>query len=269
MHITFYKPITMMNWEHILIDEDYSLYKRNITLLEEQVVHHFPEFHQTPEILTAIRSVPRHIFVNRSYRYMAYTDNAIPTSGGFTTSAPSVIAEMIYHVGIKRGEKLLEIGSGTGYEAAVLCELGVQVYTIELDKNLALQANRILTHLGYKVEKGVGDRHRGEASLIRYREMRTLFPSRGTIRLFLGNGQFGLEKYSPYQGIIVAASVSHLRYVDALPSQLSDAGGIMVVPVGRRNEQSLYTIERRRGEFHISRLHGVSFDFIRLYHNSL
>lgn len=101
----------MMNWEHILIDEDYSLYKRNITLLEEQVVHHFPEFHQTPEILTAIRNVPRHMFVNRSYRYMAYTDNAIPTSGGFTTSAPSVIAEMIYCVGIKRGEKLLEIGS--------------------------------------------------------------------------------------------------------------------------------------------------------------
>ena len=67
-----------MNWEHILLEEDYSLYRRNITLLEEQVIHHFPEFHQTPEILTAIRNVPRHMFVNRSYRYMAYTDNAIP-----------------------------------------------------------------------------------------------------------------------------------------------------------------------------------------------
>jgi protein-L-isoaspartate(D-aspartate) O-methyltransferase len=258
-----------MNWEYILLEEDFSLYRRNITLLEEQVIHHFPEFHQTPEILTAIRNVPRHMFVNRSYRYMAYTDNAIPTSGGFTTSAPSVIAEMIYCVGIKRGEKLLEIGTGTGYEAAVLGELGVHVYTIELDKYLALQANRILTLLGYKVEKIVSDQHREEASLTRYREMRTLFPNRGTIRLFLGNGQFGLEECSPYKGIIVAASVPHLRYVDALPSQLSDAGGIMVVPVGRRNEQSLYTVERRKGRFHISRLRGVSFDFIRLYHNSL
>ena len=112
-----------MNWEYVLRVEDYSLYRRNITLLEEQVVHHFPEFQKTPEILKAIRNGPRHMFVNRSYRYMAYTDNAIPTSGGFTTSAPSVIAEMIYCVGIKRGAKLLEIGTGTGYETAI-CVLG-------------------------------------------------------------------------------------------------------------------------------------------------
>ena len=115
----------------------------------------------------------------------------------------------------------------------------------------------------------MGDQHREKASLTRYREIRTLFPNRGTIRLFLGNGQFGLEKYSPYHGIIVAASVPHLRCVDALPSQLNDAGGIMVVPVGRRNEQSLYTIDRRNDRFHISQLRGVSFDFIRLYHDFL
>ncbi|KPJ82890.1 MAG: hypothetical protein AMS17_18425 [Spirochaetes bacterium DG_61] len=256
-----------MNWEYMLPDEDYNLYRRNITLLEEQVVHHFPEFHQAPEILAAIRNVPRHLFVNKSYRYMAYTDNAIPTFGGFTTSAPSVIAAMIYSVGIKKGEKLLEIGTGTGYEAAVLGELGVHVFTIELDKYLALQANQILTLLGYKVEKNASDQHRVKASLTQYREMRKLFPNRGTIRLFLGNGQFGLEKCSPYKGIIVAASVPHLRYVDTLPSQLSDAGGRMVVPVGRRNEQSLYTVEKRKGRLHISRLRGVSFDFIRLYHD--
>jgi protein-L-isoaspartate(D-aspartate) O-methyltransferase len=199
---------------------------------------------------------------------MAYTDNAIPTSGGFTTSAPSVIAEMIYSVGIKRGEKLLEIGTGTGYEAAILGELGVHVFTIERDKYLALQANRNLTLLGYKVEKDMSDQHSEEASLTRYREMRTLFPNRGTVRLFLGNGQFGLEKCSPYQGIIVAASVPHLRYVNTLPSQLSDAGGRIVVPVGSKNEQSLYTVERRKGRLHISQLRGVSFDFIRLYHDS-
>jgi protein-L-isoaspartate(D-aspartate) O-methyltransferase len=257
-----------MNLEYILPEEDYGLYKRNITLLEEQVIHHFPEFHMAPEILAAIRSVPRHLFVNRSYRYMAYTDNAIPTSGGFTTSAPSVIAEMIYSVGIKRGEKLLEIGTGTGYEAAILGELGVHVFTIELDKHLALEANRILTLLGYKVEKNMSDQHRGEASLARYREMRKLFPYRGKVRLFLGNGQCGLEKCSPYKGIIVAASVPHLRYVDELPSQLSDAGGRMVVPVGRRNEQSLCIVERREGRLPISRLRGVTFDFIRLYRDS-
>jgi protein-L-isoaspartate O-methyltransferase len=101
-----------MNWEYILSEEDHGLYRRNITLLEEHVVHHFPEFHQAPEIVAAIRNVPRHLFVHRSYRYMAYTDNAIPTSGGLTTSAPSVIATMIYHAGIKQGKKLLEIGTG-------------------------------------------------------------------------------------------------------------------------------------------------------------
>jgi protein-L-isoaspartate(D-aspartate) O-methyltransferase len=168
---------------------------------------------------------------------------------------------------LKKVRKKIDTTTGTGYEAAVLAELGVDVFTIELDKHLALQANRILTLLGYKIGKPLGDQKGRKASLARYREMRRLFPNRGTIRLFLGNGQFGLSKYSPYEGIIVAASVPNLRNVDMLASQLSDRGGIMVVPVGGRNEQYLYIVENKQGKVHIFRLQGVSFDFIRLYYD--
>jgi hypothetical protein len=117
--------------------------------------------------------------VHGSYRYLAYTDNALPTAGVFTTSAPSVIATMIYHVGIQRGEKLLEIGTGTGYEAAILAEMGVHVFTVEFDRHLALQANGILTLLGYKFDKTLGHQGGGENSSAWYREMSALYPLPG------------------------------------------------------------------------------------------
>ncbi len=254
-----------MSWEYILSEEDYGLYRRNISLLEEQVINHFPSFSNAPEILSAIRKVPRHLFVNKSYRYMSYTDNAIPTSGGLTTSAPSVIAEMIYKTGIKRGEKLLEVGTGTGYEAAVLCEMGVRVFTIEIDKYLANRANQVLVKLGYKIDKGIGDEVKRKQMMKRYNEIKNLFSMRGSIQLFLGNGQFGIKKHSPFKGIIVAASVPQLRHLDHLLSQLSDSGGRLVVPAGPRNAQSLYILEKRNGTFYTSVLDGVSFDFVRLF----
>jgi protein-L-isoaspartate(D-aspartate) O-methyltransferase len=254
-----------MSWEYILSNDDYWLYRRNISLLEEQVVNHFPNFNNAPDILSAIRKVPRHLFVNRSYRYMAYTDNAIPTSGGLTTSAPSVIAEMIYKTGIKRGEKLLEVGTGTGYEAAVLCEMGVRVFTIEIDKYLANRANQILVQLGFKIDKGIGDEYGRKKMMKRYKEIKKLFSHRGSIELYLGNGQFGIKKHSPYKGIIIAASVPHLRHIDHLSVQLGDGGGRLVVPAGMRNAQSLYVVEKRNGKFHTSVLEGVTFDFVRLF----
>jgi protein-L-isoaspartate(D-aspartate) O-methyltransferase len=254
-----------MSWEYLLSNDDYGLYRRNISLLEEQVVNHFPNFNNAPDILSAIRKVPRHLFVNRSYRYMAYTDNAIPTSGGLTTSAPSVIAEMIYKTGIKRGEKLLEVGTGTGYEAAVLCEMGVRVFTIEIDKHLANRANQILVQLGYKIDKGIVDEYKRKQMMKRYNKIKMLFSRRGSIELYLGNGQFGMKQHPSFKGIIVAASVPQLRHIDHLFAQLSDKGGRLVVPAGKRNAQSLYIVEKRNGKFHNSVLEGVTFDFVRLF----
>lgn len=254
-----------MRWEFLLTDEDYTFYRRNITLLEEQVAEHFPELHNAPEILSAIRNVPRHVFVNKSYRYMAYTDNAIPTSGGLTTSAPSVIGQMIHHVGIRGGEKLLEIGTGTGYEAAVLSEMGVNVFTIEIDENLAKWANRVLVQLGYKIDKSIRNEEKKKMILKRFQEIRNLFSHRGTVELYLGNGRFGLKRHSPFKGIIVAASVLRLYYIDHLFDQLSNDSGRLVVPAGKRNDQLLYIVERKHNQFYTNVLDGISFDFVRLF----
>ncbi|RKX79727.1 MAG: hypothetical protein DRP87_02130 [Spirochaetes bacterium] len=253
-----------MSWEYILPEDDYRLYRENISLLEEQVVNHFPDIYKAPEILSAIRKVPRHLFVNESYKYLAYTDNALPTYRGLTTSAPSVIAEMIYNVGISGGEKLLEIGTGMGYEAAVLSEMGVRVFTIEIDGGLALKANRVLVLLGYKVDRTLISETEKRKNVVRYGKIRKFSPHRGTIDLFMGNGQRGLKKYSPFKGIILAASVFSYKDIACLTSQLSENGGKLVVPVGGRHEQYLYTFERREGKMNVSVLKGVTFDFVRL-----
>ena len=121
-------------WTGILAEDDYRFYGENISLLEEQVIGKFPDSYQNTGILSAIRNVPRHLFVNKSYRSLAYTDNALPTCGGLTTSAPSVVAEMIFHCGAERGQRLLEIGTGTGYEAAMLSEMGVRVFSVEMHR---------------------------------------------------------------------------------------------------------------------------------------
>jgi protein-L-isoaspartate O-methyltransferase len=136
-----------MSWELVLSEDDYRLFKSNISLLEERVLQNFPESYQNPAILSAIRSVPRHLFVNPGYKFLAYTDNALPTSGSLTTSAPSV---------------------------------------------------------------------------------------------------------------------PQLQEVRHLASQLSKAGGRLVVPVGDRLDQELQTIERRGGRVRCSALAGVSFQFLRL-----
>lgn len=147
-----------MSWQEVLSEEDIRLYRDNVALLEEQVINRFPHAYEAPDILRGIRAVPRHLFVHRGYRCLAYTDNAFPTSRGLTTSAPSVIAEMIFHSGIRRGGRLLEIGTGTGYEAAVLAEMGVHVLSIEIDRTVAVLANRVLCRLGYKLDRTIRNR---------------------------------------------------------------------------------------------------------------
>jgi protein-L-isoaspartate(D-aspartate) O-methyltransferase len=253
-----------MSWEYVLNEDDYRLYRRDIHQLEEQILTNFPELLNAPEILKAIRGVPRHLFVNASYRYMAYTDNAVPTVGDLTSSAPSVIGEMIYHVGIGRAEKLLEIGTGTGYEAAVLSEMGVHVCTIEIDRRVGMKADGILVRTGYKPDRSADDGNRKRDSALRFHEMRRLFPHRGSVSLYLGNGRHGMAAHAPYRGIIVAASIQNLRVIEPLVEQLGMHGGRLVVPVGKRGDQTLHIVERGRGGFKVSVLKGVGFDFIRL-----
>ncbi len=104
----------------MLAERDLQLYRRNIPLLESAVIAKLPPAFSRRDVLAAIRRVPRHLFVHPACRALAYTDNALPTLGGLTTSAPSVIALMVSASGAGGGARVLEVGTGTGYEAAVL-----------------------------------------------------------------------------------------------------------------------------------------------------
>ena len=253
-----------MSWQNVLDEDDYRLYRENISLLEDQVLNHFPDAYKTPEILSAIRRVPRHLFVNARYRYLAYSDNAFPTISGLTTSAPSVIAEMISHLRINRGDKVMEIGTGTGYEAAVLCEMGVRVFSIEIDRHLAKAANRILVQLGYKMDRGTEKESKLKEQKRRFFRTKRLFPHRGALRLYMGNGRYGLREQAPFRGIILAASVPHRKHIDPLTAQLHGEGGRLVVPIGHRDEQILHILEKDKGRITTYTVEGITLNFVRL-----
>lgn len=253
-----------MSWEKILNTDDYRMYKANISLLEDQVIQKFPHSYKDPGIVAAIRNVPRHFFVHQSYKSLAYTDNAFPTYNGMTTSAPSVIAKMIYYTGVKKGDRVLEIGTGTGYQAAVLSEMGIKVFSFEIDKTIITAANKILIQLGYKCDEGMRNIEKRRAMFLRYNKMRGYFPHRGRVRLFYRNGQTGLGEYAPFHGIIIAAAVSHLQHVYPLIQQLSDSGGRLIVPVGDRIEQKMYVLENKNKKILIYILKRISFQFVKM-----
>lgn len=223
--------------KQMLPEDDLRLYRENISLLEEQVVNHFPDSYERPEILRSIRAVPRHFFVHPDYRYLAYTDNAFPTKHGLTTSAPSVIAEFIRQSGAVRGDRVLEIGTGTGYEAALLAEMGAYVVSIEADRAVAREAERVLGLLGY-VEGG-------------------------SVELRTGNGRGGAPDRVPFHAVIVAAAARRIEDVAQLLRQLGD-GGRLVAPMGPREGQVLHIFERKGGRISDSVLEGVSFSFVPL-----
>lgn len=253
-----------MSWEEILNPDDYRLYKENISLLENQVIQKFPDSYKDPCIVAAIRNVPRHFFVNQGYKTLAYTDNAFPTCNSMTTSAPSVIAKMIYYTGVKKGDRVLEIGTGTGYQAAVLSEMGIHVFSFEVDRKIINTANKILIALGYKINEQVSDERKRKQMLLQFHKKKTLFPGRGKIRLFYGNGQYGCKEYAPFHGIIIAAAVSHLQYINQLIPQLSQDGGRLIVPVGDRIEQQMYIIEKNYKKITTHVLRRISFRFVRM-----
>jgi protein-L-isoaspartate(D-aspartate) O-methyltransferase len=253
-----------MSWELVLSEDDNRFFRENISLLEERVFQNFPESYRNPAILSAIRNVPRHLFVGGGYKVLAYTDNALPTLRGLTTSAPSVVARMIFLAGVSKGDRLLEVGTGTGYQAAVLAEMGVKVFSVEIDQAAADTANGILVRLGYKTDKRPQSEARRKEGLRRYLEIRRRFPQKGSIELFVGNGQRGLAERCPFNGIIIAASVQHLAPLWHLTGQLSSSGGRMVVPVGDRHDQALTILEREGDRVRCSVLEGVSFDFLRM-----
>lgn len=252
-----------MTWRELLSAEDYRLYHENISLLLEQVrIRYDPSRHDS-RVLEALGRVPRHLFVGSSQHALAYSDRVLPTNDSMTATAPSVIAEMIELGGIGSGDRVLEIGTGLGYEAAVLAELGARVHSIEIDAQLAEAANRALVFLGYKHDK-TADGERGLESLRRYHEIRRGFSYRGIIDLYNGDGLDGLPDHAPFRAVIVAASVRRLGTLRELIGQLSPGAGRLVAPVGVRNEQILTVVERTGDRISLTRVRERPVSFLPL-----
>jgi len=177
-------------------------------------------------VLAAMRKVPRHEFVPGFVRDAAYQDRALPLTHGQTISQPYVVAVMTELAELTPGSKVLEIGTGSGYQAAVLAEVAAHVYSIEIVESLALSARATLRRLGYR---NVEVRH--------------------------GDGYQGWPEHAPFDAIVVTAAPPHVP--EPLRQQLA-IGGHLVIPVGERY-QELRVIERTADTFTEKDVFPVSF----------
>ncbi|MEX0994608.1 MAG: protein-L-isoaspartate(D-aspartate) O-methyltransferase [Balneolaceae bacterium] len=162
-------------------------------------------------VLQAIGTIPRHEFIDTALGNRAYEDTALPIGKGQTISQPYTVASQTELLQVNKGDKILEIGTGSGYQAAILCEMGADVYSVERHEELYLKAKEILNKLGYRV------------------------------RLKLGDGTVGWSAYAPYDGIVVTAGAPEVP--EELMSQLS-IGGRLVVPVGDQARQTMVRITK-------------------------
>ncbi len=179
-----------------------------------------------PRLLEVMRSLPREYFVSEAMRHQAYDNNALPIGAGQTISQPYIVAKMTELLNLKPNSRVLEVGTGSGYQTAVLSKLVDHVYSIERIKSLQWDAKRRLKHLDiYNVSTKHGDGWQG-------------WPSKG-----------------PFDAIIVTAAASHLPV--ALTEQLAE-GGILIIPIGDQH-QELIKIEKKAGECISTLVEGVRF----------
>lgn len=164
------------------------------------------------EVLNAINKVPRHLFMDSSFVHLSYKDKAFPIGANQTISQPFTVAFQSQLLKIHPGDKVLEVGTGSGYQAAVLIEMGAKVFTIERHKSLNLKAQMLLPKIGYRPH------------------------------FFYGDGFEGLPTYAPFDKIIVTAGASEIP--EKLIVQLKP-GGIMVIPFGNLENQVMLTLEKR------------------------
>ena len=166
-------------------------------MVEQQIVSRNV---RSEAVLGAMRRVPRHLFVPQDQRHYAYQDRPLPIGHGQTISQPYIVAYMTQVLDLEHGDKVLEIGTGSGYQAAVLAEITPKVYTMEIIQALGDQAKERFRELGY-----------------------------GGITFRTGDGYFGWDEYAPFDAIIVTAAAGHVP--PPLLKQLKP-GGQMVIPIG-------------------------------------
>jgi len=157
-------------------------------------------------VIEAIGKIPRHLFMDSAFVQFAYVDKAFPIGSGQTISQPYTVAFQTELLELKKGDKVLEIGTGSGYQTAVLLELGVKVFTIERQRNLFMQTQKFLPTLGYNPQ------------------------------FFYGDGYLGKPTYGPFDKILITAGAASIP--ELLITQLK-VGGFMVIPVGQHSQKML------------------------------
>ncbi|HEY9122566.1 MAG TPA: protein-L-isoaspartate(D-aspartate) O-methyltransferase [Brevefilum sp.] len=184
---------------------------------------------ENEDVIKALGSVPRHLFVPEDLVGQAYEDHALPIGYGQTISQPSLVAKMTELLELEQGDKVLEIGTGSGYQAAILAELGyVEVYSIEIVPELYERSSEILEELGYD-----------------------------NVQINQGDGYYGWEAYAPFDAIIVTAAPDHLPA--PLAEQLAENGRI-VIPIGPPGfYQTLWKFVKQNGELTAYNMGSVMF----------
>ncbi|MFH0989715.1 MAG: protein-L-isoaspartate(D-aspartate) O-methyltransferase [bacterium] len=177
-------------------------------------------------ILQAMLKVERHLFVADPFLNRSYEDTALPIGNCQTISQPYTVAFMTQELSPKKGEKVLEIGTGSGYQAALLAELGCKVYTIERHLDLLSSARKVFERIGYRIASRSGD------------------------------GTVGWTEFAPYDCIIVTAAAPTIP--EPLLAQLAD-GGRMIIPVGHLDIQSLHLVTKVGDRLDKKEVHGFKF----------
>ena len=195
-------------------------------MVEEQLV---PRNITDQQVLNAMREVPRHLLVPEEYRSWAYSDRPLPIGYNQTISQPYIVAFMTQTLNLEHGDKVLEIGTGSGYQAAVLSHITPNVYTIEIVEELGKRAKEDLTEIGYT-----------------------------NIEIKIGDGYYGWKEYAPFDGIVVTAAPETIP--DPLIQQLKP-GGTLIIPVGETGKVQTFmkVTKTEAGEIQKERLMAVRF----------
>ena len=181
-----------------------------------------------PVVLGAMQRVPRHAFVPGEISGRAYADHPLPIGGGQTISQPYIVALMTEQLGIDRNARVLEIGTGSGYQAAVLAEIAGAVHTMEIRERLCKKASRVLQSLGLT-----------------------------HVRTRCGDGYFGWPEAAPFDAIMITAAVDHVP--PPLLQQLND-GGRLILPLGNPfSYQNLVLVTRQGDDYTVKQITGVLF----------
>jgi len=208
------------NW-----DDPPVMRQKRLQMVKDQIEARAVE---DPKVLKAMMEIPRHLFVPEGLKNRAYDDNPLPIGEGQTISQPYIVALMTEILSLKGDEKVLEVGTGSGYQAAVLSKIVREVYTIEIKPLLFRQAGKRIKKLGFR-----------------------------NIKTKEGDGYFGWEEYAPFNCIMITAAVNHIP--PPLLKQLKD-GGKMVLPLGSPfGFQNLVLVTKHGSNYTLKGITGVLF----------